>query len=237
VPVRIGTIFALTAIAMAIQAWRIGGFGYLLVWPASAFGVLAAAYLGGGPGVFGKRADGTIAPVRRLLTLPATSFMQACWWIENRLRRRDAFNEVVPGLFIGRRPTHLPDGVDVVIDLAGEFAAHPVARAVPGYLSVPVLDRWVTSDPRFVDLIGSMATNKQVAFVHCAQGHGRSAQVVAGVLIARGLATSAEQAMKLVKQHRPGARLAPIQLEQLRRCLPALRPRPANDAVPDVPTV
>src|SRR5436190_940901 len=54
--------------------------------------------------------------------------------------------------------------------------------------------------------------------VHCAQGHGRSAMVMAALLVRRSLAATPEEAVRRVKQARPGARLNRWQWTKLRDC-------------------
>ena len=52
--------------------------------------------------------------------------------------------------------------------------------------------------------IRTLAHSSGPVYVHCALGHGRSALVVAAVLIARGLASNADEAQARVKAARPG---------------------------------
>lgn len=212
--------FLALAVACLVQAYRLGGFGWLLVWPAISFGLIAFAYLRGGVGVYGKRPGGTMNPAAAMHIFPANLLMKVAWWISNRLSRSRPLDEIVPGVFIGRRPTAVPEGVVNVIDLAGEFAAHSTVRSLPGYRSRPVLDRSIASDAEFVETVKLLIESRLPTLVHCAQGHGRSAQVVAGVLIARGVATSAEEAVAMIREKRPRVRLSPIQQRQLERCVP-----------------
>src|SRR3569623_1658332 len=54
-------------------------------------------------------------------------------------------------------------------------------------------------------------------YVHCAQGHGRSAALVAAVLIARGLAADVDAAERQMTHARPRVGLKPVQRALVRR--------------------
>jgi hypothetical protein len=58
---RYAIVFTMLA-ALLLNAAFIGGWAWLLAWPAVSFLVVAIAYAGAGPGLLGKRSDGTIAP-------------------------------------------------------------------------------------------------------------------------------------------------------------------------------
>jgi hypothetical protein len=53
--------FAAMAVLLVFQAVTYGGLWWALVWPGASFAIVASAYLGIGPCVFGKKADGTMA--------------------------------------------------------------------------------------------------------------------------------------------------------------------------------
>ncbi len=58
---KYGIVFLLVAGILTYYGGLIGGWGWLLLWPALSFSIVALAYLGSGVKVFGKRRDGTIA--------------------------------------------------------------------------------------------------------------------------------------------------------------------------------
>lgn len=218
-----GLTFAALAVVCVVHASRLGGWGWLLLWPAISCGMIAAAYLFLGVRVYGKRANGTFHPAVFVLLMPASLWFELMWWVSYLLGRSTPFDEVGPGLYLGRRPTSLPPGVANVFDLAGEFAARKAVRSAPGYRSFPILDFSTTSDPIFVTIVKAIIETPGNTLVHCAQGRGRSAQVVAGVLIARGIAASPQEAVTMIQSRRPFVRLNLIQHQQLERCLPALQ--------------
>jgi protein-tyrosine phosphatase len=103
----------------------------------------------------------------------------------------------------------LPPAVVLVADLTSEFAAaRDIVRGSAAYRSLPTLDAAAPPNPRvFDDLVRALAGASAPVYVHCALGHGRSALVVAAVLVARGLANDAARAEALIKAARPGVGL------------------------------
>lgn len=222
--------FAILACACVVQAIRLGGWGWLLLWPGFAFGFLAIVYLVGGVWMFGKRADGTIDRRWGLISLPARALLLAIWHLRNRFAQADAINEIVPGLHLGRRPLRLPAGCELIVDLAGELPAVPEIRGTAGYRSFCVLDRSIGDDASFVELVRLLAADPRPKLVHCAQGHGRSAQVVIAMLVATGRAPDVAAATAQVRSRRPGISLTRSQAAQLLRCEPTLKEMAARPA-------
>ena len=58
-------------------------------------------------------------------------------------------------------------------------------------------------------------------FVHCANGHGRSAAFAAALLLRRGLARDVAEAMGIIRRARPACRLNPVQTALAGRYAPA----------------
>jgi protein-tyrosine phosphatase len=85
------------------------------------------------------------------------------------------------------------------------------------YRCLPTLDASVTDDAAFRELVESIAKSDQPVYIHCAVGYGRSASVVAAVLIARGIVPDVQAAEKFIRRIRPGVRLHARQRAQVRR--------------------
>ena len=111
----------------------------VLLWPAFAVALVAAAYGGLGPGVLGKRA-GRLAWGRRLLLAPYLAGANASLRLQSR--GHPPYVEVVPGLFLGRRLSaqearRLP--VTAVLDLTAELSEAASLRR-RAYHCLPTLD-------------------------------------------------------------------------------------------------
>ncbi|WAS94046.1 phosphatase domain-containing protein [Nannocystis punicea] len=217
-------VFAAYAAMLLAPAVWFGGWTWLLAWPALSFALVAAAYAGLGARMFGKRSDGTIAPLHRLALLPFHGLVAAVWHGLRLSRREPAWCELVPGVLIGRRllPRELPANVELIIDLTAEFPEPPGVRSAAAYRSLPTLDAGRAAPAEFRALVEEVAASSQTVFIHCAQGHGRTGTFAAAVLIVRGLATDPAEALAMLQRVRPGIRLKPAQL----RALAAFEPRP-----------
>lgn len=213
-------VFLILAGLTLVFPLGLGGWAWALVWPAVSFTAVAVAYAGAGPTVFGKRPDGTLRPANVLLLLPFLVLTWVVWHALRLVSRAPRWNEVAPGLFIGRRalPGRLPDGTGLVIDLTAEFAESRGVRTAAVYRSVPMLDAAGPTDTvRFREAVADAAGFAGVVFVHCANGHGRSATFAAAVLLARGRASDVKSATKLVRAARPPARPSRAQMASLRK--------------------
>jgi protein-tyrosine phosphatase len=213
-------VFGLFGVYLAVLGVLLGGAGWLLLWPALAFGLVGAGFAGLGPRVFGKRANGRLAAWAVLLLLPYLALTWVVWHLLRLLSREPCCHEVAPGVWVGRRALarELPEGVSLVVDLTAEF---PEPRGVlrgRSYLCLPTLDTTAPEQAAFVSLIERLKGHAGGIYVHCASGHGRSATVAAGLLLARGLARDAREAEQILRRARPGIRLKKAQRALLQGC-------------------
>jgi protein-tyrosine phosphatase len=218
---RFACFFALLAAGCVGSAWLDGGAAWLLLWPAaSCAGVaLALAYAGLGPCLLGKRRDGRLAGWAIGLFLPYLVPTWLLWYVQRLLTREPACTEVQPGLWLGRRllPHELPPGIGLVVDLTAEFCEPVAIRASRCYVCLPILDGMVPSLDALRHVIAQIVQASGPVLVHCASGHGRSAMVVAGVLLQRGLAHDAADAERILKALRPRIGLSPGQRQTVAR--------------------
>jgi hypothetical protein len=212
-------LLALIAGGLAAAGVRLGGPGLLLLWPALSFAIVAAAYLGPSPGVFGKTSEGAIGWRVYLYLGPFLLYTRGLWCLSRLLSREPAWNPVAEGLYLGRRVSaaRLPEGIGTVVDLTAELPEPAGVRSAAAYRCLPVLDGTAPGDEDLARLVGEIAGAQGAVYVHCAQGHGRSALVVAAVLLARGLAGTPEEALRAVRAARPGIGLRRSQLDSLAR--------------------
>lgn len=203
------------------MAVRLGGWGWLLLWPAAGFFLVAAAYAGVGPRVFGKRPDGSLRPANLGLLLPFFLFAWGVWHLQRLMSRSPAWHEVAPGVYLARRllPGEVPAGVRLVVDLTAEFPEPAGVRAGRDYRSLPTLDGFAPDESRLRALVAELTAHPGPVLVHCANGSGRSGTVVAAVLVARGLAADARTAVAMVRAVRGGVRLKPAQRRALERVI------------------
>lgn len=205
--------------ALAWVAVRGGGLAWLALWPAVSFVIAGGAYVAGAPAPFGKRADGSMSLVSVAALFPYLALNWALWHVMRMRWKRAPSHQIAPGLWLGQRPLpgELPAGTTLVVDLTCEFRAHPEVLAGTVYRCLPTLDGRAPDERELASLVAEIVAHDGVAYVHCAAGHGRSAVVVACVLIARGLAADEGDALRRLRAIRPTVSLTEEQRERVRR--------------------
>lgn len=196
-----------------------------VAWVALSFGLLGLAYAGLGPKLFLKRADGTLGTLSFILFGPVHLLnwcgLRQFHWTEGG----KYWIEAGPNLLLGcRLPESAADrlaetNLALVVDLAAELPEVRALRSRAGYLSVPVLDTHPPSAAGFAELVARIqqARTTGPVYVHCALGHGRSATVVIGCLLAGGEFASAEEAEAFLRSKRRGVKLTPSQKRLLEK--------------------
>lgn len=209
----------LLGVALSVAAVWLGGPALLVLWPAASVIVVGFGYFAIGPRVFGKTEDGGLAVLPTVLLFP----YHVAAWIRLRWNARDGrapFDQVAPGLYLGRRlvdASELPPDVALVVDLTAEFRATRGVREKCEYRALPTLDTTVPDYAAFAQLVDVTATHRGPAYIHCAAGYGRSASVAAAVLIARGLVSDVDGAEKMLRAARPKVWLHPGQRAHVTR--------------------
>lgn len=168
--------------------------------------------------IFGKRDDGTRTWWSTILLLP---FLGPVWlyWHVRRPRLEEApWHELLPDLVIGRRllDSEFDLDVDHIVDLTCEYSAAPGQRRHKGYLCLPIVDGAAPPVAVLQQYSEKLQQLEGRIYLHCAEGHGRTATMAAMLLLARGVATDVEDALEKVFSVRPKARPYAGQLRVLR---------------------
>jgi protein-tyrosine phosphatase len=225
---KAGGILLLLGALQVYAAVTFGGWWWLLAWSAVAAFVVGAAYVTASPGLLGKRHDGTLRSTHVLALLPYFAVVWGRWWLTRLLTRERPWDEVVPGLLLGRWPAvePVPESVQVVVDLAAELPRASTIGERRQYISLPTLDHDAPPAAAFIDVARRLAETPAPVFVYCAFGHGRSAVMVAAILLRRGVARDVPEALSLLRAARPRVGLSHSQrvlLQQLETELRAPR--------------
>jgi protein-tyrosine phosphatase len=185
----------------------------LLLWPAASFAVVAAGYAIIGPRAMGKSPAGDFRWWARIVLLPYRMFVMFGWYVARFFTPGVASSEILPGVWLGRRvaAAELPPGCDIVIDMTSEIAVpQHVRNGSRRYLCVPTLDRGIPeagAAERALDEAARVASGGGGVYIHCAQGFGRSAALVAALLIRRGECRDVDEAEARLRTLRPGVKL------------------------------
>lgn len=222
----LGTLAALTGWTCAKLKrwpWRLV-MGFLTV----NFAAAALAYATFSPGLWLKRADGRLHPASWIVWSPLHGLNQLKLRVIRMMRPARPFDEVQPGLFLGRRLTGGEAGLTnfrTVLDLTSEFPEPAALRGASNYLCLPVLDHTPPTLDQIREAMNFLTAHQDSTpvLVHCAFGQGRSALVVASYLLQQGRATNAADAVAQLQRVRPRVNPNSVQrarLEEFARSLP-----------------
>lgn len=212
---RVGSLYLLAALLCLLLANVALPWSLALSWPAASLGLAAAASLGGGAAVIGKT-GGRISWLSKALFAPWL-FGQWLSWLHYR-RRSSPWDEVHPGLWIGALPDDSAArkakaaGMTHVLDLTAEFDASEEFRALPGYLNLPVQDLTAPMAHHVeagISHVDEALRSGGKVLVHCKAGYSRSAAIAGAWLLRRGIARDADEAVRVLKEKRPGMVVRP----------------------------
>ncbi len=187
-----------------------GGVLTLLWWPAFAFLLVSIAYFTDSPCVFGKQSDGTRHWLLTTILGPYLMFVYGVWTLQVLVLREVACQVVNDCLIVSRRLRihEYPENVSIYCDLTAEFCDPAAIRRSANYRCFPILDGSTPSPDELVNLIQQLRTEGNgLILIHCANGHGRTGLVAAAWLIANRKVESADDAIALLQEARPGIRL------------------------------
>ena len=198
----LATAYLLGAVLCLGAAVGLGGWAWLLLWPAGALLLVGLSYAHFGAAIFQKQ-GGRQSWAARLLLWP---YRVGAWWSSRWLTRHEAAAaEVVPGLWLGRAPGRADYRRQpvAILDLTAEFN-RPAACRQP-YRNVTLLDLVVPTPAELAQAVAALNELRPTGpvLVHCALGYSRAAVVVAAWLLHRGLAATPEAAVAQVRAARP----------------------------------
>ena len=203
---------AASSLALALMIITLPlGLGF--AWPAVACALVAAAYLGVGPWVYGKQ-DSSTALSARVLLAPCLMGQHLSWLFYRRQSR--PWDVIVPGIWVGRKLTDreaseaVLSGVTAVLDLTAEFPASTPFRRL-AYMNLPLLDLTAPSLSQLRHAVWFIdkQVRRGIVYVHCKAGYSRSAAAVGAYLLASGRARTTEDALSLLRAARPSLVVRP----------------------------
>ncbi len=187
-----------------------------------AFFALGVSYLFARPEFLCKTPDGRLRILSYLIFWPYHVLSYASL-IFFRLSRVVPFQEITPGLYLGgwlfpwERSKLEKARIASVLDLTCEWNEAGFLRKVASYRCIPLLDGTAPTAAQLqagIDFIRERLPAGPV-YVHCAMGHGRSATVVAGYLMATGATRDLQSTVELIRGKRPGIRLNAAQRKSI----------------------
>ena len=213
----------------------LGGWMLVLLWPASALGIVGLNYLGLGAAGFQKRA-GRIGIAGTGLLAP----YQAAAWINSRIwtRRDPQPVPIADGVWLGRLPSQrewATGGFAAVLDLTAEFSTpHGPGRGV----SLPWLDLVPPDNGALSEAAAQIEALRRTGtvLVCCALGYSRSAAAVAAWLLTTGRAATLDEAIAAIAARRPRLALGRIHRDRLQALVATMPARAPAEAKPQAAT-
>lgn len=217
---RVGGYYAvgaLIAIGAAFLGWPWTG---ILLWPALAFALTAAAYWGVGPSIY-RKTNGRLPLSTRLVFAPCLIGQHIS--LHHYRRQCDAWNQITPRVWISARLNSREalearqQGVTAVLDLTAEFSETATLRALD-YHNIPILDLTAPNTAQLREAVEFISRHAErgVVCVHCKVGYSRSAAVMGAHLLVSGSAVTVEQAVALMRKSRPTIVIRPEALAALK---------------------
>ncbi|HBB34929.1 MAG TPA: hypothetical protein DDZ80_06825 [Cyanobacteria bacterium UBA8803] len=208
----LGSLLIILSIKYYILSW-------LFLWSSISFILVGIAYAGLGAKIFGKKANGKISKLSLVILLPYLLLTWITWHLQRWLSTEDCCNEITPGIWLGRRAflKELPENIDLIVDLTAEFSEPSHVIIGKTYICIPTLDTSAPQETVFKELIQKILVWDGNVYIHCALGHGRSATVAAGVLLAKGIVNDFHQAEKVLLTIRPRIKFSQVQKKLLKK--------------------
>ena len=131
-------------------------------------------------------------PVTTGLLLPYLLYAWFIWHFLKPIRREASTCKLSEDVLMGRRllPAEYPLDIASVVDLTCEFFAPKPVRERFEYLCVPVRDAGTPSIETLKSALDRFDRIPRPVYVHCAEGHGRTATSLAAFMLKSGAAAS-----------------------------------------------
>lgn len=198
--------YGLGATLLSALALWLDGAALWLFWPAISLLLVALCYGWFGAAGFQKNTDGKLSLAALWLFAPYVfaAWLNSRWWT----RKHDKYNEIAPGIWIGRLPAPhdaIWHTVHAIVDLSAELPLlRPRASGVE-IVTIPMLDLAIPSQEELRRAVHAIETarSRGPVLVCCALGYSRSALSVAGWLLRHGEPEDVSQAMQTLARARP----------------------------------
>jgi protein-tyrosine phosphatase/membrane-associated phospholipid phosphatase len=204
---RVATVYGLSALALFTVAYVFRPWGWLVLWPAASMLLVALAYAGAGPRIFRKR-HGRFSWAATVLLSPYLFGAR----ISHAMYRRssDSCCQVTPNIILGGRLNRTKtrqlaaEGITAVLDLTPE-CREPRWPVSVHYKNLQILDLTLPSESLVREAVKFIKDQAGVGtvYVHCALGFSRSAGVLAAYLLESSAASTAEEAIEMIRRVRP----------------------------------
>jgi protein-tyrosine phosphatase len=137
-----------------------------------------------------------------MMHLPFFFYTLGIWHIIRYISKENVCDQITESIIIGRRllQKECPEEIMNYVDLTAEFTEPKPLVEGMNYIFLPILDTGIPNIDEF-DKALNKVTN-EMTYIHCAQGHGRTAIFTIALLVRIGKLRNFEEAFDLLKKSR-----------------------------------
>ena len=131
--------------------------------------------------MFGNQRDGTLPRRSRLLFAPYLLCINATWFLCKSVSREPPVHHLGDAIYIGRRllSSEVTPGMQTLVGLTSEVTESTVLGTVPHYVLIDMLDGGILPPAKLAEYAGKLTTLPRPIYIHCDQGHSRTALMAA----------------------------------------------------------
>ena len=142
------------------------------------------------------------------------------------LRHEHGYDKVSDQIYLGRYPLtvrEFPRDASIIVDMTAEFFSRwsLIRGGKRLYFCEPCLDQMMPSPTAIIQLSKSVVKvldedRARKAYVHCANGRGRSSSLVVLIFLIRGQVNSIEEGFEKLRDARPQVKTSSVQRSAIR---------------------
>lgn len=218
-------LFGLVGMFLSYKAFEAGPtiIGLFYVCVAISMLGIAIGYGSNNTKVFLKKPSGKMSFFGYILYWPYFLINYLNLALFRVLAKENAIDEIHDGIYLGCKPYQRDRGIfeelmiRSTLDVTSEFSEAKFILDSHEYLNIPILDTFPPTISQLKVAVEWLVKQRErgPVFIHCALGHGRSATIVAGYLLRKGIFTSVSATLEGMKSIRPGVGLNSSQLQVL----------------------
>ena len=187
---------------------------------------MSLVYVSDKTNAFSKNIQGQIPLKNKLILWPIHIINSVVFKLWESLTRESPYSEISKDVFLGKKLSNqeavkflseIGDRKLFVLDLTSELSENMILYKSSFYKNIPVLDASIPTMKALEEGSNFIkeASGNGVVYVHCAQGHGRSALFIAAYLLLAKQALNPKDAENLIVLLRSGVKLNWLQRKLL----------------------
>ncbi len=192
--------FSANALEMDNQLLKIVLFWFSLSYP-----ILGLIYFINKPKLFYKsKNSGKLSIISNLAILPYFLIIYSIWFFKYKFSKENKYDFFFENYYIGKKLIYkdLPNDIEIVVDLTAELNEDYSIIQNKKYISFPILDASIPDEVDFYLFIKEVSKLRSNIYIHCAEGHGRTALVAIILYLIRNKKQSVEEAFEFIKGKR-----------------------------------